>query len=291
MQTFVTAMVTSLLLGGTYSLIALGLVLVFRATHVFNFAYGQMMLLAAYVIGRWATGTTWSFLGTVLIAFVITAVVSALFYQLVLRKMLGASVFLTVVATLAFASFLDGLMGIVFNAPQYSVRNPLLPTGSFDVAGAKIQSSALLIAVANIALASAVAAFLQRTRTGIRIRAAGQMPLLASQGGINVRRMFVVTWAVAGVLAALAGLSFASTNLVTAQIADVALFALPAMMLGGLDSVPGAILGGVLIGLLQGVTTMYWGGQHVNLVTYVALLLILLLLPQGLFGTRIVKRV
>jgi branched-chain amino acid transport system permease protein len=291
MQTSVTAVITSLLLGGTYSLIALGMVLVFRATYTFNFAHGQMMLLAAYVIGRWTTGTTWSFVRTTLLAFAVVAAVSAIFYYIVLQRLLGASLFLALVATLALASFLDGLMGIVFDAPQYSVKNPLLPTGSLDVGGARVQSATLLMALISIALSAAVAVFLQRSQIGIRMRATGQTPLLASQGGINVRRMFIGTWAVAGVLAAIAGLTFASTNLVTAQIEEVALFALPAMMLGGLDSIYGAILGGLLIGLLQGVTTMYWGGQHIDLVTYAVLLLTLLLLPEGLFGTRVVKRV
>lgn len=291
MQTFVTAVVTGLLLGGTYAMIALGMVLVFRATHTFNFAHGSVMLLAAYVIGRWSSGTTGSLLFTSALAFLAAAVVDIIFFQVVLRRLIGASLFLSLVATLAFASVLDGLMGMIFSAPQYEVRNPLLPDGTVDIAGARVQVATVVIAVVSILFTTAIALFLQRSGVGIRMRAAGQTPLLASQSGINVRRTFVLTWAVAGVLAAVAGLTFASTNLVTAQIAEVALFALPAMMLGGLDSIGGAVVGGVLIGLVQGVTTMYWGGQHVELVTYVVLLLTLLALPSGLFGTRVVSRV
>ena len=291
MQTAATALVTSLLLGGTYALIALGMVIVFRSTHTFNFAHGQFMLLAAYVLGRWGTSSHGAFFASSIVAVILVALVSAAFYYLILRRLLGASLFLALVATIALASFLDGVMAVIFDSPQYSVVNPLLPVGAVNIAGARVQQASVAIAVVSVALSIVIAVFLQRTPIGLRLRAAGQSPLLASQGGINVRRMYVFSWAAAGALAAVAGLTFASTNLVTNQISEVALFALPAMMLGGLDSVWGAVAGGLIIGVLQGVTTLYWGGEHVQLVTYLTLLLTLLFLPEGLFGTRVVQRV
>jgi branched-chain amino acid transport system permease protein len=291
MELFSTSIVAGLFLGGTYALIALGLVLVFRATNTFNFAHGQMMLIAAYIVGKYANGTAGSFLVTLLIGSIIAAAVSCLFYLVVLRRLVGQSLFLAVIASLGLASLLDGILGIAFKSQQYAIDNPFLPSGSMTIFGARVQAATVVIAGMSLALAVLIALALQKTQIGIRVRAAGQAPLLASQGGINVRAVYVVSWGAAGILAALAGLAYGSTNLVSPGLVNVAHLALPAMMLGGLDSFVGAIVGGTAIGLLQGLTSTYVGGDHVDAVTYAVLLLVLVLRPNGLYGTKIVNRV
>lgn len=291
MDLFSTAVVAGMFLGGTYALIALGLVLVFRATNTFNFAHGQVMLLTAYIVGKYANGSTTSFFTTFIIGLVAAAVVSTLFYLLVLRRLVGQSLFLAVIATLGLASLLDGGLGIVFSAQQYAIHNPMLPTGTLSVFGARVQTATVAIMVVSLAVAALVAFVLQKTQLGIRVRAAGQAPLLASQGGINVRYVYVISWATAGVLAGLAGIAYGSTNIVSPGLVEIANLALPAMMLGGLDSFVGAIVGGVLIGLLQGLTSTYVGGDHVDALTYAVLLVVLLFRPNGLYGTKIVTRV
>jgi branched-chain amino acid transport system permease protein len=291
MDLFSTAIVSGLFLGGTYALIALGLVLVFRATNTFNFAHGQAMLLAAYVVGKYANGSSASFLGTFGIGLVLVAAISVAFYILVLRRLVGQSLFLAVIATLGLGSLLDGIMGVAFRTQQYAIENPLLPKGSLHVFGARVQTATVLIAAVSLAIAGLIALVLQKTQLGIRVRAAGQSPLLASQGGINVRAVYILSWATAGILAGLAGLAYGSTAIVTPALVDVANLALPAMMLGGLDSFVGAIVGGVIIGVLQGLTATYVGSDHVDAITYAVLLLVLLVRPSGLFGTKIVTRV
>lgn len=291
MDLFSTSIVAGLFLGGTYALIALGLVLVFRATNTFNFAHGQLMLIAAYIVAKYANGSAFSFFTTLVIGAVVAAIVSCLFYLLVLRRLVGKSLFLAVIASLGLASLLDGILGIIFKSQQYAIDNPLLPTGSLSILGARVQTATVLIAALSLALAGAVALVLQKTQLGIRVRAAGQSPLLASQGGINVRAVYLISWGTAGVLAALAGLAYGSTNIVSPNLVDVAHLALPAMMLGGLDSFVGAIVGGVAIGMLQGLTSTYIGGDHVDAVTYAVLLLVLVFRPTGLYGTKIVNRV
>lgn len=291
MDLFSTSIVAGLFLGGTYALIALGLVLVFRATNTFNFAHGQLMLIAAYIVAKYANGSAFSFFTTLLIGAAVASIVSCLFYILVLRRLVGKSLFLAVIASLGLASLLDGILGIIFKSQQYAIANPLLPTGSLSILGARVQTATVLIAALSLALAGVIALVLQKTQLGIRVRAAGQAPLLASQGGINVRAVYLVSWGAAGVLAALAGLAYGSTNIVSPNLVDVAHLALPAMMLGGLDSFVGAIVGGVSIGLLQGLTSTYVGGDHIDAVTYAVLLLVLVFRPTGLYGTKIVNRV
>jgi branched-chain amino acid transport system permease protein len=292
MQLLATAIVTGLFLAGTYSLIALGMVLVFRATHTFNFAHGQSMLLAAYVVGKYFTAdSSTSFVAYSLLACLIVGTTSAVFYLLVLRRLVGKSLFLAVIATLGYASVLDGVMGIMFKSQQYVIRNPYLSNEPLEIGSVRVQSATATVAVASLALAVAVTFVLQKTQLGIRVRAAGQSALLASQGGINVRRIYVMSWAASGVLAAIAGVAYGSTNVVGSSLAETAHLALPAMMLGGLDSFVGAIVGGLSIGLLQGTTASYFSGEHVEVVTYAVLLIVLLVRPNGLFGTKIIKRV
>jgi branched-chain amino acid transport system permease protein len=291
-QLFVTSIVTGLFLGGTFALIALGFVLVFRATRIFNFAHGEAMLLGAYFVGKYSsTGSVGKFIGYLAVASLLVAACSVIFYVLVLRRLGSDSLFIAVIATFGFGYLLDGAMGIVFQSQQYVIDNPLLPSGATDIFGAKVQSATVVLAIFSLGLGVVAALVLQMTQLGVRVRAAGQSELLSSMGGINVRRIFIASWAVAGALAALAGVAYGSTNVVGSSLVDTANLALPAMMLGGLDSFAGAVVGGVVIGLLQGFITTYVSGDAVDAITYGVLLVVLLVRPSGLFGTKVVTRV
>jgi branched-chain amino acid transport system permease protein len=136
-----------------------------------------------------------------------------------------------------------------------------------------------------------VAVVVRFTSLGRRIRAAGQSPLLASQGGINVRRLYLGSWAIASVLAGIAGIAYGTTNIVGTGLVGVALSAFPAILIGGLDSVEGAIVGGLLVGVFQGFVATYLDPKLLDVLTYSLLLVIMLFLPQGMFGTKSIARV
>jgi branched-chain amino acid transport system permease protein len=165
-----------------------------------------------------------------------------------------------------------------------------VPHGSVKILGAGVSTESLVLGVVANIIAFGVMGFMRYTEVGIRIRAAGQDAVLASQGGINVRRLYVSSWALAGVLAAIAGLTYGSTAAINLSTVGIALAAAPAIVLGGLDSFEGAIAGGIVIGLVQGFTNSYLGAQYVNVVTYSILLVVLLAFPSGLFGTTSVRR-
>ncbi|HEY1775333.1 MAG TPA: branched-chain amino acid ABC transporter permease [Solirubrobacteraceae bacterium] len=289
MTLFVASLVSGLTLGGTFALIALGLVLAFRATRTFNFAHGEMMLLGAFIVGYFQLrhGST---AVALLVALSATAVVGAGFYLLVLRRMTGMSHFMSIIATFGLAAILDGTMGILFPALQYTIVLPGVPTSSVHVLGALVSAASLTLAAFAIALAVIVAAIVRFTHLGLMIRAAGQDPLLASQCGIKVRRLYTGSWAIAGLLAAVAGITYGSSAIVTTSIDNLGLVAIPAMVLGGMDSVGGAVVGGILVGLMQGFVQVYLGGQYVDVLTYTILLAALLVYPQGLFGTKEIVR-
>jgi branched-chain amino acid transport system permease protein len=288
---FVISVVGGGSLGGTYALIGLGLVLAYRATGTFNFAHGELMLLPAFLVGRWQSSATGPFWLGVITAFALTAAVCVAFYLLVLARIAGLPPFMGVIATLGLAAVLDGAMAIVYGSSQYKISLDWLPHGVVRVFGARVSSLSLTLTGVTLVLAVGVALVLRHTRIGLQITAAGQNPLLASQRGIPVRRLYVVSWAVAGVLASIAGIAYGATNIVDPSIVNLALAAFPAILLGGLDSAAGAIVGGVTVGILQGFTATYLGGQYLQVLTYALLLIVLLVYPQGLFGTKVVSRV
>lgn len=282
-------LVSGLSLGGTLALMALGLVLIMRATGVFNFAQGQFMLLPAILSAK-LESDGWPFWLAVLTGIVVGSVIAALFYRFILERTVGLNHIFPVIATLGFASVLDGAMGMFFGTTNYSLDIPFLPDGSVTIFGAQFTISSLVVAVVSLAIAAAVAAALRFSRLGALVRSAGQDPLLASFGAINVRRIFLASWVVAAILAALAGIAYASTTVVNSTVVSIALLAAPAIVLGGLDSIEGALVGGIIIGLVQAFTATYLGGQFVEVVSYTLLLVVLQFLPQGLFGTKQIVR-
>lgn len=282
-------LMSGLSLGGTLALMALGLVLIMRATGVFNFAQGQFMILPAIVAARLQLAG-WPFWLCIVVGIGAGCVIAALFYRFVLERTVGLNHIFPVIATLGFASVLDGLMGMFFGTQSYSLVIPFLPTGTVTMFGAQFTIVSIITAVASIVLAAVVAGFLRFTRIGALVRSAGQDPLLASFGAINVRRVFLASWVVAAILAALAGIAYASTTVVNSTVVSIALLAAPAIVLGGLDSIEGALVGGLAIGLVQSATATFLGGQYVEFVSYALLLVVLQFLPHGIFGTKQIVR-
>jgi branched-chain amino acid transport system permease protein len=279
-------------LGGTYALVSLGLVLVYRSTGIFSFSHGQVMLLSAATVGLWQLNHTAPFPVAVVVGLGVSAGVYVLFFRVVLERMTGLPHLMGFVATFGLAAVLDGVAGIVFGSQQLSIRVPAVPTGTVTLLSTRISSQSLWWSAFTILLALSIAAVLRYTPTGIRLRAAGQDPLLASQGGINVRRLQMLAWGVAGALAGIAGIAYGSVTLVDqSSMTHLALAAFPAILLGGLDSVEGAVVGGIAIGVLQGFTATYLGGQYQDVVAYSVLLLVLLVFPTGLFGSVRVQKI
>jgi branched-chain amino acid transport system permease protein len=290
MGQLVVSIVGGMLLGGTYALIGLGLVQAFRATGTFNFAHGEIMVFPAFLFASWQVRHQVPAVVGIVLALGFGALLGMGLFLFVLRRTIGLSHFMGFAATLGAAVVLDGVMQIWFGAGEHSLTLPGVPTGRITILGAGVSQSALVLGLLANLIAVTVALFMRYTSVGIRIRAAGQDAVLASQGGINVRRLYLGSWALAGALAAIAGLMYGSTSAVNLSTVGIALAAAPAIVLGGLDSIEGAIVGGIIIGLVQGFTTSYLGGQYVNVTTYSILLLVLLIFPSGLFGTTATRR-
>lgn len=287
---FISAVIGGFTLGGIFALIALGLVLAFRATKVFNFAHGELMLLPAYLIG-YSQAHHLSDGLMVPVSLLMVTIVGVLFYVLVLYRTTGfSSLFMGIVATFGLASIIDGLLGIFFHTVTYPVHFSIIPKHNTHILGASVSQASLAIAAFTLVLALIIVGISRLTHLGIMTRAAGQDAVLAAQCGIEVRRIYMGSWAVAALLAGIAGVTYGTTAAVDTTMLNLGLAALPAIVLGGLDSIEGAVVGGVVIGLVEGFIQIYLGGQYVNVIVYVLLLAVLMFRPEGLFGTKAVVR-
>ena len=295
---FLETLIGGLLTGVLYSLVALGFVLIFKASGVFNFAQGAMVLFAALSLVRLMEKMP--FAAAFVVTCAIMVVLAFAIERLVLRPLVnqpGISLFM---ATLGIAFFLEGFGQQVWGVDVYKLdlgvpKQPIiLFDGMFD-GGVLINSEDLLAAVTAGVLVAVLAIFFQKTRVGRALRAVADDHQAAQSVGIPLHHIWLIVWSVAGIVALVAGMVWGSRLGVQFSLSLVALKALPVLILGGFTSVPGAIVGGLIIGAGEKLSEVYIGplvgGGIENWFAYVLALLVLLVRPQGLFGERIIERV
>ncbi len=293
-----------------YSLVALGFVLIYKASGVFNFAQGAMVLFAALAMARFAewlplwTGITDNRLVTTSIAFILAGVVMFLVAwtveRFVLRHLVNQEGTTLLMATLGIAYLLDGVGQTIFGSDIYKIdigmpKEPMMAFESTFPGGILINKEDLIAAAIAAGLVILLTLFFQKTSTGRALRAVADDHQAAQSIGIPLNRIWVIVWCVAGVVALVAGMIWGSKLGVQFSLSAVALRALPVVILGGLTSVPGAILGGLIIGVGEKLSEVflgpYVGGGIEIWFAYVLALVVLLFRPQGLFGEKIIDRV
>jgi branched-chain amino acid transport system permease protein len=306
---FLETLFNGLMTGMLYALVALGFVLIFKASGVFNFAQGAMVLFAALAMARfaeWIPG--WIGLHNKLlvnalafgIALAIMVAVAWLIERLVLAKLVNQEAVTLLMATLGVTYFLDGFGQTVFGSDIYKLdvgmpKEPMLAFENAFQGGILIGREDLIAALVAAALVAALALFFQKTATGRALRAVADDHQAAQSIGIPLNRIWVIVWSVAGFVALVAGVIWGSKLGVQFSLSLVALKALPVVILGGLTSVPGAIVGGLIIGVGEKLSEVYLGpalGGGIEIwFAYVVALIFLLIRPQGLFGEKIIDRV
>ena len=306
---FVEALIGGLMAGMLYSLIALGFVLIFKASGVFNFAQGAMVLFAALAMARFSE---WipallkfdnKLLANVLafaVAMLIMVAVAWLIERLVLSKLVNQEGITLLMATLGIAYFLDGFGQTLFGSEIYKIdiglpKDPLFLLQSVFEGGVLVNKEDLYATAIAAALVITLSLFFQYTSTGRALRAVADDHQAAQSIGIPLNRIWVIVWSVAGFVALVAGVIWGSKLGVQFSLSLVALKALPVVILGGLTSVPGAIIGGLIIGVGEKLSEVYIGpslGGGIEIwFGYVLVLFVLLVRPQGLFGEKIIDRV
>ncbi|MBU1360979.1 MAG: branched-chain amino acid ABC transporter permease [Gammaproteobacteria bacterium] len=306
---FLETLFGGLMVGMLYSLIAIGFVLIYKASGVFNFAQGAMVLFAALAMARFAEwfpewfGFESKVLANVLAfiaAMAVMIVVAWLIERLALSKLVNQEGITLLMATLGIAYFLDGLGQTLFGNDIYKIdvgmpKEPLMVLQNTFEGGLLLSQEDLVAALVAAALVVVLAVFFQKTATGRALRAVADDHQAAQSIGIPLSRIWVIVWSVAGFSALVAGIIWGSKLGVQFSLSLVALKALPVVILGGLTSIPGAILGGLLIGVGEKLSEIYigpiFGGGIEIWFAYVLALVFLVVRPQGLFGEKIIDRV
>jgi branched-chain amino acid transport system permease protein len=292
-QFVLEVIIGGLLAGVMYSLVALGFVLIYKASGVFNFAQGTMVLFAALTfVGLLERGVP------LILAFVIAGAVMVLIgiaiERLMLRPLVNQEQIILFMATIGLAFFLDGFGQLVWGGDVHPLDIGI-PKKPLILGGVLINQFDLVAAAVAGSLVAALALFFQRTAIGRALRAVADDHQAAQSVGIPLRFIWVIVWSVAGIVGLVAGIMWGSKLGVQFSISLVALKALPVLMLGGFTSVPGAIVGGLIVGVGEKVAEVFWGpafgGAIEDWFAYVLALAFLLVRPQGLFGERIIERV
>ena len=306
---FLETLFGGLMVGMLYSLIALGFVLIYKASGVFNFAQGAMVLFAALAMARFAEWyPKWfgfeSLVLANILAFItamaIMVVVAWLIERLALSKLVNQEHITLLMATLGITYFLDGLGQTLFGNDIYKIdvgmpKDPMILFENVFDGGVLISKEDLIAAGVSALLVVVLSIFFQKTATGRALRAVADDHQAAQSIGIPLNRIWVIVWSVAGFAALVAGIIWGSKLGVQFSLSLVALKALPVVILGGLTSVPGAIIGGLIIGVGEKLSEVYIGpmvGGGIEIwFAYALALIFLLVRPQGLFGEKIIDRV
>jgi branched-chain amino acid transport system permease protein len=302
---YIEVLLGGLMAGVLYSLVAMGFALIFKASGVFNFAQGAMVLFAALAVARLAEEMP--LIVAVLFAFVIMVVLAWVIERLVLRPLVNQEGVALLMATLGVTYFLDGFGQTVWGSDIYKIelgiaKEPVMILDKMFQGGILVNKEDFAAALVAALLVTALSIFFQRTSTGRALRAVADDHQAAQSIGIPLNRIWVIVWSIAGLVALVAGVLWGSKLGVQFSVSQVALKALPVVILGGFTSVNGAIIGGLIIGVGEKMAEVFLGpvmvkmfdlagGGIENWFAYVLALLFLLVRPEGLFGEKHIDRV
>ncbi len=292
---FTLVLVTNgVMIGLMYSLIALGFVLIYKATDAINFAQGEFVMFAGFIAAGAADLAGAPFWVSALLSVAGMVLLGFGLERVVLRPLIGRPIIAVVMATIGLAAVLRGSAVLAFGAGTRAIEMPVGDT-PLDLGPVMVSRVQLVGAAVSIAFLAAFSWFFLKSRVGIAMRAVADSQQVAMAMGINVQRYFALAWAMAGVVSALGGVVWGAMLGVDNQLALVGLKVFPVVILGGLDSILGAVVGGLIVGVVEslaaGYLDPYVGGGTKDFAPYILMIVALMLRPEGMFGRRRIERV
>jgi branched-chain amino acid transport system permease protein len=287
---FIQYVIGGVATGSVYAIIALGFVLVYKGTDVFNFAQGNMMMLGAFLAFTALSTLGLALIPGIIVVLLFSAILGMVIQLVFIRPLMGQSLLTLVMATIALSTIIEALVSIIYGSADRNLASTL-PNSVLHVGGVRVSTLDLIIIAISFGCMILFGVFFRFTRLGLQMRATAENAEAAALSGVNSQRVFRVTFAVATALASLGGILLANLQLVSLSLGDIGLIAFPAAVVGGLTSIPGAVVGGILIGVIEQLTAGYVSTAAQDVFVYIILLLVLLVRPGGLFGGRAVVRV
>lgn len=295
MEYYLQLVISGLVVGSIYSLVALGFVIIYKATKVVNFAQGELVMVGAYICFALTVQAELPFIVSFFMTLAFSFVLGLAIERLVLRPLIGEPIISVIMVTIGLSSVLKSLVQL-FWGTQIQVFPPVLPQEPFVIAGlpvAPVYVAAFILAGVLFLIFSA---FFKYSRMGIAMRATAFDQQAAASMGISIKRIFALSWCIAAMVSSIGGVILGNINGINAQLGHLGLKVFPAVILGGLDSLFGAALGGLIIGVLENVCDgaakefLNLGGFK-DVAAFIFLVIILMIKPYGLFGTHEIERV
>jgi branched-chain amino acid transport system permease protein len=287
-------LVSSIAAGGVYGLIALGFVLIYKATSVLNLATGEFMTLGAFICFSAMTQMSAPFYIAFLLTMAAAAVLGIVVERVVLRPLIGEPIIAVIMVTIGLASILKGLTHMIWS-PQYRSFPPIFPPQPLDLGFAIVPSGLLWGFVFAVIFTALFTVIFKYTRTGLAMRATAGNQQAALSMGISVKSVFALSWTFAALTAAVGGIIIGNISGISIHLGHIGLKVLAVIILGGLDSIVGAIIGGFIIGILENFAGVYLdslvGGGIKEVVPFVILVIIIMIRPYGIFGRVTIERV
>ena len=294
-------LVTGILTGGIYALVALGLVLIYKSSQIFNFAQGHMLMFSAFVCWGFMVQLGWPLWLSLLAGIGVAVLLALAIERFALRPLIGQPILATIMMTLALSQIIQGMTILIFGGARqvfpeiFPLRPLIIPLGG----EVRVVLKVALLWGFGLAMTGVVifALFFQFTRAGLSMRATAEDHQLAQSVGLNVRRIFAAAWGISGVIALAGGVLIGSISGVEPSLAGIGLKAFPAVLFGGLESIPGAIVGGLTIGVVESLVGGMPADQAIRatnpaqIAPYLVMLLVLLFKPDGLFGLKRIERI
>jgi branched-chain amino acid transport system permease protein len=285
------ALVSAIVLSGLYSIVGLGFVLLFRAAGVFNFATGQMIMLGSYLYFQFTTPFHVPFLLALLGALVLMGSIGAVMHIALLQRLAGLEHWSYAVLTLGVSIVMARVVAILWGTEARSVTVPL-PAMSFHGPGnIAITTGGILTLVAAAVLLVGTLVLIRYSKWGIQMRAAAENPVLASQSGIDIDRVFIIGWAATAIILTTAGIVYAYSTVLSQSIGDIGIRGLAPAFVGGMDSAAGVFPGALIVAVVENLAVVYFGESVRDAAVMMVVLVVLAVRPAGLFGTPQVKRI
>lgn len=291
---FLNYTINGALVGLLYSLIAMGFVVIYRASKVFNFAQGELVVLGGFIVWFTVFSLGLPLYVAIPLSLALAGLAGFIVERLFLTRLIGESIFSMVMVTVGLLIFLRGMILLTFG-PQVRAFPIIFPLRPIFIGDILIPTNLLYGGLITIVAAFGMSWFFNRTRSGLRMTAVAEDHLVALSMGISVKRSIAFAWIVGTVLSTIGAIIFLSGKSLTFLASDIGFTALPVALLAGLESIGGLILAGIIVGVVQGLATAYLdpivGGAVGSVLPYVIMLAILLIRPTGLFGWRTIERV
>lgn len=278
------ALLSAVFVGSVYALVAVGYTILFRAGGILNFAQSTLMVFAAFAAATLASQGGIAVIGPLALAVAGTAALSALIYVLFLRRFVGLDPLGLTIMTMGIGIVIQAILDLHWGDSLLAIHLFKVDSSIHIEGVGNASPSQLVTVIVTLAVFGGLGLFFRYTRLGLQLRAASEAPVLATRNGINVARIYSVAWIIAGLVAGIGGILLGATSSVSVSIGDVGLAAFPAAVVGGFGSIGGALLGGLIVGLAEQLTSFYVSPTLASVAAYAVMFLILMVRPAGLLG-------